>query len=726
MLRTNFSQYYTEIILEPLNAKMSELLVKNMLCIKALHHSLIDEIVKRSDGNPFFIEEVTRSLIDDGAVIFSDGMGEITYRMDTLAIPYTVNDVLMHRIDRLDEETRDLLKVAAVIGRTFFFRVLVEVKTSDDALEEKLSYLKEIQLIQERERVGEIEFLFKHALAQEAIYESILTQKRKELHLKVANAIEKLFRNRLYEFYGLLAFHYTRAENEKKSDLYLIKAGEEALKSSASTEALFYYRKALNLYIKKHRSSADASKINMLERNIALALYNKGKYVDAVEYLDRILSYYGESLPQKHIAIFLKLLLCFFHFLISLYLPFLKWKKISNQGDIIVLDLFYKKLEMLSVLNPKKMMIECTYFLRRLSKYDLSEFEHGVGMLAAHAIRFSWPGISFTLSRKILDYCKTKLKNEDIKSVLYYEAAELVHNYFVGDWQKINRYDEDLVNSSVYLGEVFFASVYVVFHGYLNCNVGDLNASEKMIAKLSEIVSIYENDYSKSNRNYLKIKILLKFRRLEYAAKELESSLDQALSSNMNRYVNAFYAFRARIQILQCNFEAADDSMRCASKFISDVKTIPYYHANFTLCQFLFYLAKFENAKMRRNSLESKNLAKEVYNLGKLNLKIAKKVACMRTEAYRLMGSFCWLINNKNKALAWWNKSIAEGQLIDSRPELSRTYMEIGKRFLEEKSRYRELNGITAKEYLEKSRTMFEEMDLQWDLDELDKIAADV
>ena len=71
-------------------------------------------------------------------------------------------------------------------------------------------------------------------------------------------------------------------------------------------------------------------------------------------------------------------------------------------------------------------------------------------------------------------------------------------------------------------------------------------------------------------------------------------------------------------------------------------------------------------------------------------------------------------------------KSIAEGQLINSRPELSRTYMEIGKRFLEDKSKYKELNGINAEEYLEKARAMFKEMDLQWDLDELDKITSHV
>jgi hypothetical protein len=77
----------------------------------------------------------------------------------------------------------------------------------------------------------------------------------------------------------------------------------------------------------------------------------------------------------------------------------------------------------------------------------------------------------------------------------------------------------------------------------------------------------------------------------------------------------------------------------------------------------------------------------------------------------------------QKKAIKWWRRTIEEGERLGARPDLARTYMEIGKRFLEEKSKYKELNGITAEEYLKKARVMFQEMELQWDLDELDKIS---
>ena len=104
-------------------------------------------------------------------------------------------------------------------------------------------------------------------------------------------------------------------------------------------------------------------------------------------------------------------------------------------------------------------------------------------------------------------------------------------------------------------------------------------------------------------------------------------------------------------------------------------------------------------------------------------LKQSQKVAQHRTEAYRLMGIYYWLLKSQKKCLMWWNRSIREGERLGARLELSRTYFEVGKRLLEPESKYQKLNGIKAEEYLEKARVLFEEMNLQWDLDELSRVA---
>jgi len=105
-------------------------------------------------------------------------------------------------------------------------------------------------------------------------------------------------------------------------------------------------------------------------------------------------------------------------------------------------------------------------------------------------------------------------------------------------------------------------------------------------------------------------------------------------------------------------------------------------------------------------------------------LKQSQKVAQHRTEAHRLMGVYYWLTKKQKKALKWWDRSIKEGERLGARLELARTYFEVGKRLTEAGSKYKALNGIKAQAYLEKARVLFEEMDLQWDLAELERVAG--
>ena len=140
---------------------------------------MVTSIVERTGGNPFFIEEVVRSLIDEQALLPKGGRFHLTDKAATISIPNTIEALLMARIDRLEEQTRDLVKEASVIGRSFFYRILAEVASKIENIDARLTYLQEIQLLRERLRMGELEYLFKHALAQEVAYESILPLKQK-------------------------------------------------------------------------------------------------------------------------------------------------------------------------------------------------------------------------------------------------------------------------------------------------------------------------------------------------------------------------------------------------------------------------------------------------------------------------------------------------------------------------------------------------------------------
>ena len=310
-----------ELVLEPLNSQSSESLINNMLNIKGLHHGVKTQIIERSGGNPFFIEEVVRALIDDGAVVLKNGVFEVTDKIHSVVIPPTINDVLMARIDRLDEESRNVVKVASVIGRSFFYRILADVASRVESLDEKLEYLKQIQLIRERIQMNELEYLFKHALAQEAAYESNLLQQRKQLHQKVAESIERLFSERLHEFYGILAMHYSRADNLEKAEEYMTKAGEEALRSSSSSEALHYYQEGLRLYLERYGNTADPEKIAKFEKNIGIALFNRSQWDRSIEYLEKVLDRLGAPVPKTNLSGAMRLVCDFVVVLKTLYFP---------------------------------------------------------------------------------------------------------------------------------------------------------------------------------------------------------------------------------------------------------------------------------------------------------------------------------------------------------------------------------------------------------------------
>jgi tetratricopeptide (TPR) repeat protein len=628
----------------------------------------------------------------------------------------------MARIDRLEEKTRNLVKLASVIGRNFFYRILSEVASTVEDIEDKLSYLKQAEFIRERKRMGEVEFLFKHALTQEAAYESILPRKRKKLHLKVASSIEKVFSRRLHEFYGMLAYHYGRAENLEKAEEYLIKAGEEALKSSASNEALHYYQEALSAYLKKYGDKADPARFSMIEKNIALALYNRGQYKEAVEYFDKALNYYWGELPKHPLSAAIKFLSGFLHLLVSLYLPSLKFRKIPTPGDNEAVDLFFKKLKALAIINPKRFFIESFHFYKRFTNFDLTKFDSGIGMFVGASTFFSFTGISFRLSRKILDLVKDKIDKNDIKSFTIYDFSETLHNYFEGNWNVIKEYDEDLVERNLSIGETYWASQHIFWHVLPKIYQGYPEVPKLLMNKLNEIFKVYENDLSILLKYYSDTSLLLECRKLQNALSKIERCIDFIQNKGQAQSLIHMLSSKARIQILLGDIEGAGSCLEHANKIRREINTVPWQLSGCFRSQFEYDLYRLRESIIGGSKSGASEYRLKAGRSGKKLLKVAQKVAQHRTESYKLMGVYYWLINKQSQALKWWHKAIEEGERLGARPELSRTYFEIGKSLLEAESKYGLLNDIKAEEYLEKARVMYSEMDLQWDLNELNRL----
>jgi predicted ATPase len=250
---------YTEIILQPLSQNDSLLLLHNLLEIENLSPHLRQMIVAKADGNPFFLEEVLRTLIDK-QIVRQDpvsGQWRATAQIELVSIPDTIQGVIMARVDQLNDAAKYILRVASIIGRNFLYRILLSVAEEDHALDEHIAELLVLDLIREHKRIPELEYIFKHALTQEATYESILLKQRRVLHARVGQAIENLFALRLDEFYGVLAYHYAQAETWEKAQEYLLKAGDQAERIAADMKALIHINEAWLLTERAFGSQSD-------------------------------------------------------------------------------------------------------------------------------------------------------------------------------------------------------------------------------------------------------------------------------------------------------------------------------------------------------------------------------------------------------------------------------------------------------------------------------------
>ena len=239
--------YHTRIALTALSAEDSLHMAEAVLSTESLPHDLTALIATKAEGNPFFVEEVVKSLQEIGAIRRSGDRYILAKRLDEIFIPDSIQDVIMARIDRLEEAPKKTLQLASVIGREFTSRLLHRIADIRERTEDFLRELKALELIYEKSLFPELAYMFKHALTHDVAYSSLLVQRRKELHRVIALAIEELYADRLAEHYEVLAYHFSKAEDWAQALDYLLKAGDKAARSFANREAIALYDQALEV-----------------------------------------------------------------------------------------------------------------------------------------------------------------------------------------------------------------------------------------------------------------------------------------------------------------------------------------------------------------------------------------------------------------------------------------------------------------------------------------------
>jgi class 3 adenylate cyclase/tetratricopeptide (TPR) repeat protein len=699
----DYSDHYTEIRLAPLSESNSAQLIHNLLEIENLPSRLRELIVEKAEGNPFFLEEVIRTLIDTGAVTREPASGRwrATAQIEAIHIPDTIQGVIMARVDRLEEEVKQVLRVASVIGRSFLYRVLKAIAEAGQRLDDDLTELQTTELIREKQHLPELEYIFKHALAQEATYESILLQKRRELHARVAQAIESLFAERLEEFYGLLAYHYARAEAWEKAQDYLLKAGDQAGRMAADAEALNLYQQAMTAYARAFGDKWDPVQRASLERKMGEAFFRRGEYPQAIEHFRRAVGSLGFRLPMSRWEVRRALLRELVVQLSHRLLPGLFLKPFAESIEPRVQDeayVYYGTAYIDAFTNSERFLM-VTVRLLNLSErhgYPLG-IVLGSGILGTALNLLALFRLAAGFNRLAVKAAEN-LQQPFALGTAYYGLQ--LHEFYLGELdhsiddgrrcaQACNE-AKDLVTWGLATGVLAHA---ITTQGDM---AGALVHSQEMI-RLGQDAGArnvwcwgeLEQGYAVRRQGHLREAIAHQQKAIELA---------DTIPDYIYRVIAG--AELGLCYLRQGDFDRALSELEMCQRVADEHHVIEPYGRTTTLNNVaetdLFAVEHGDPSERAKWLSKARDACRAA-------LKEAPKFRPKWPKAMRLQGTFEWLAGRPGNAQKWWQKSLAEAERMGMRYDVGMTHLEIGQR-------------LGERAHLEKAEAMFAKIGAEVDL----------
>jgi hypothetical protein len=284
----------------------------------------------------------------------------------------------------------------------------------------------------------------------------------------------------------------------------------------------------------------------------------------------------------------------------------------------------------------------------------------------------------------------------------------LIHNCSCGNWEYFSDYNELLLEKNLKIGSLWEVIAYIVFHCIVRIEQGDFKAANPLIEKLAEIADRYEYETARAHKLARETQFLIQCRKLYEAEKSAEEYIEIANKIDSDPLRRTSLGYKAQIQILRKDLNGAEESLeQLEIHFKKQTIVPPIYALPYLVARFSLDIERLEESLLSGNTLNFAKYRQQARKSYQIISKNSKKYAPFRSAVFRLTGTFYWLINKQNKAVTFWQKAISESERVGAQPDLARTYMEIAKRFLEDKSKHKALNGIRLDAYLEKARGMF-------------------
>jgi class 3 adenylate cyclase/tetratricopeptide (TPR) repeat protein len=672
LVRRDHRERLVEVPLRPLGEDDSARLAANLFGARELAPDLRAFVVRKADGNPFFIEELVRTLIDVHVVERDEE--ERTWRatkeLDQVVIPDSLRGLIRARIDRLEDDARQVLKVASVIGRSFPDRLLRALLPDQITIDRAVGDLYIAGFIRERRRVPELEHVFKHALVHDAAYESILLQQRRELHRLVATTIERVCADRLDDFFSVLAFQFTNAGDWAKAREYLIKAGDQAVRIAADAEALALYREAFAAHERAFGEGWEPAERGVLERKMGEALLRRGVHVEAREHLERSLTYLGRAFPRSRSAVRLAVLGHVLRQAGHRLTPILfRPRPTAHIEEVIRTSETMSWIDFFA--DPERFVLTA---LRALNYSEEAGYVFGIGYgstgfgfvcsaLPQHraagwyfrralpiAERSGHP-LAIGLAYTGLGYHAQHALGDKGAAVAFYEKATSAYRQsgdlwrwsppaslwsqllrYLGETDRAMRMAEEIVRAGEEGGDAVMRMTGLLRLGCALMQAGDLDRAEAALRATIELGErIPDYQHLVCAQGFLGATLLQRKR-----VSEAITLLEDAAALTAQHQVRTFYATQARISLAEAYLSAAEAGDAAA-------------------------MSKARSA-MNRSMTQ-----------GRTDIEA-------RPPAFRVKGTLCWLDGRQQEARSAWGRSLAWARDTGGRYDEGLTLVEIGRR----------------------------------------------
>ena len=663
-----------EIVLKPLPVEESVNLLERLIGTDPLTRYLRDQILYKAGGNPFFIEEVVRNLKASGILVeHVRNPGNWLVTTAEVSVPDTIHDVVMARVDRLDARLKQLLSVASVIGRHFLYSVLKSVTERVEAVDGTLSELEERQFIEEAAGRPEVSYNFRHALMQEAIYESILLEQRRTLHRRIADCLIAIVEGRTQGVASVLAFHYARADEPEKALRYLLEAADQAVKIAADAEALKCYEDALRTYGKGKAAPWEPWQKATIERRLAEIHFHRGNLEVAAAHFASALEACGDPLPAVRLGLlasFLQqLLIQFGHRLRGVTLP-------ANQTPLAREDethlRIYESFSWLMLyLDHERMAYAILKILNLAERWHWAEgmAKAASGFGAALDI-INWHGLARRYHARALAWAEQSANPAAMGMV---ECLFGLHEAYVGRWDPALDRLASAHELTLRTGDLNTRVACRVYQAFL---LTDRGAFAEVLALSSDMGRQgREAAFDLALRASLTMKgeTMWRLGATGEARVLLQEALRQGLAAG--DIVNACWAW-GELGLCLCeagDIDAAAKELVQAEMFVRKRKI-----QTFVIVPVLLGSAQVEVARLEMNGPQPN--AGAALRRCRDAVSIGRRYHFGLPRALRIMGAFCWLEGRRSAAQRRWQESLSTALKVGAQYEIALTRIEIGRR----------------------------------------------